>query len=252
MITTGRNNDNGNINDNYDMSSNIDKNESNVKDITNEHTDRRNFFRRILTTSAAAVVVTTACSNLADENTFMAKADETLAEYDNNMETKPSESNSNSVEAKDKSKDQSFDARYFIAGGGCASMSHGIATPFDVIKTKIQTQPEVYSDGFQKTALTIIEKDGPGGLLTGITPTIVGFGLEGAVKFGVYESLKPVCMALLATDEKTIPYLLASIGAGAVASTMLCPMERARIRMVTEEKKDGVSSSGLVSFDTFT
>lgn len=29
--------------------------------------------------------------------------------------------------------------RYFLAGGICASFSHGIAVPFDVVKTRLQT-----------------------------------------------------------------------------------------------------------------
>ena len=35
------------------------------------------------------------------------------------------------------------DVRYFIAGGGCAAFSHGIATPIDVVKTRMQADPEV-------------------------------------------------------------------------------------------------------------
>jgi Mitochondrial carrier protein len=38
------------------------------------------------------------------------------------------------------------DWRYFVAGGICAATSHGITTPLDVIKTKMQTNPEVQSD----------------------------------------------------------------------------------------------------------
>ena len=32
--------------------------------------------------------------------------------------------------------------RYFIAGGLCASLSHGVAVPFDVVKTRLQTSTE--------------------------------------------------------------------------------------------------------------
>ena len=95
----------------------------------------------------------------------------------------------------------------------------------------------MYNSGFVKTAKSLIQNEGIGSLSTGLVPTLVGFGLEGAVKFGVYESLKPVCMSLLQSNEKTLPYLLASIAAGAVASTMLCPMERARIRLVTVKQQ---------------
>jgi Mitochondrial carrier protein len=38
---------------------------------------------------------------------------------------------------------QNIDYRYFVAGGTCAAFSHGITTPIDVIKTKMQANPKV-------------------------------------------------------------------------------------------------------------
>lgn len=90
------------------------------------------------------------------------------------------------------------------------------------------------------------KKNGPGVLLSGLGPTIIGFGIEGGIKFGVYESLKPFFMMLLHTDSKTIPYLAASVGAGMVAAAMLCPMERTRIKMVTSEEKTGPVSTQYI------
>ena len=42
---------------------------------------------------------------------------------------------------------KAFDYRYFAAGGICAATSHGITTPIDVVKTKMQAQPEIYNKG---------------------------------------------------------------------------------------------------------
>lgn len=36
-----------------------------------------------------------------------------------------------------------IDYRFFVAGGTCAAFSHGITTPIDVVKTRIQANPEV-------------------------------------------------------------------------------------------------------------
>jgi hypothetical protein len=41
---------------------------------------------------------------------------------------------------------KNLDYRYFVAGGTCAAFSHGITTPIDVVKTKLQANPEVSSN----------------------------------------------------------------------------------------------------------
>ena len=38
---------------------------------------------------------------------------------------------------------KNMDYRYFVAGGTCAAFSHGITTPIDVVKTKLQANPQV-------------------------------------------------------------------------------------------------------------
>jgi solute carrier family 25 phosphate transporter 3 len=127
------------------------------------------------------------------------------------------------------------DPRYFLSGGICAAASHGVTTPIDVVKTRIQADPQTYKGGVTAVAAKILEDDGPSALLAGLGPTVIGYGLEGAAKFGLYESLKPEMARLLhMADSPAIPYLIASVVAGAVASLMLCPMEQTRIRLVTD------------------
>uniref|UniRef100_A0A6U3SQ47 Mitochondrial phosphate carrier protein n=1 Tax=Ditylum brightwellii TaxID=49249 RepID=A0A6U3SQ47_9STRA len=125
------------------------------------------------------------------------------------------------------------DYRYFLAGGLCAAASHGVTTPIDVVKTRIQADPLSYNKGFLD-AVTRISEEGGGALLRGLGPTVIGYGVEGAAKFGLYESLKPEVAKILSLDSPAIPYLIASIVAGATASIMLCPMEKARVRLVTD------------------
>eukprot|EP00546_Thalassionema_frauenfeldii_P019411 CAMPEP_0178901332 /NCGR_PEP_ID=MMETSP0786-20121207/3962_1 /TAXON_ID=186022 /ORGANISM="Thalassionema frauenfeldii, Strain CCMP 1798" /LENGTH=316 /DNA_ID=CAMNT_0020572419 /DNA_START=276 /DNA_END=1226 /DNA_ORIENTATION=- len=127
------------------------------------------------------------------------------------------------------------DFRYFISGGLCAATSHGITTPIDVVKTRVQAEPKVFQDGgLLESAQIIIEKDGLEALLGGLGPTVIGYGIEGAAKFGLYESLKQPFLSLLSSSSPTIPYFFASVLAGAAASLLLCPLERARIRTVTD------------------
>ncbi len=61
---------------------------------------------------------------------------------------------------------------------------------------------------------------------------MVGYGFEGALKFGFYETFKIIFKNV--TPYKVANFLLASVIAGAVASVVLCPMEEARIKMVGE------------------
>jgi len=51
-------------------------------------------------------------------------------------------------------------------------------------------------------------------------------------------------MTIFSTDDQTIPFLAASVCAGAIASLFLCPLERVRIKMVTDTQFDtGLFSS---------
>jgi len=105
-----------------------------------------------------------------------------------------------------------------------------LTTPLDVVKTRMQTSPEKYSKGALRAASDIVASEGVGALLTGLSPTVVGYGLEGTLKFGFYETFKVLLKN--ATPFPLANFLLASVVAGAVASVVLCPMEETRIKMV--------------------
>ena len=126
-----------------------------------------------------------------------------------------------------------IDWRFFLAGGLCAATSHGITTPIDVVKTRMQTDPAKYTQGVFQAAKDIVATEGPGFLLAGLAPTVVGYGIEGALKFGAYESFKKIFANL--TSSQVFNFLMASIIAGAIASIVLCPMEEARIKMVGDK-----------------
>lgn len=154
----------------------------------------------------------------------------------------------------------SVDYRYFVAGGTCAAISHGITTPIDVVKTRMQANPTKYRNLLPSTAL-IIKEEGASALVAGLGPTLVGYGIEGALKFGVYEVTKPLVvhifkeLGLSSTNsagagvastqpQGMVPFLIASIMAGAVASLVLVPMESTRIRMVTDPEFNNVGLWG--------
>jgi solute carrier family 25 phosphate transporter 3 len=82
--------------------------------------------------------------------------------------------------------------------------------------------------------LQICKQEGPGALLQGLGPTVIGYGVEGAMKFGVYEVCKPIFTSLLPDNKKGLAFVLSSFIAGAVAAVLLVPMESLRIKQVTD------------------
>lgn len=86
------------------------------------------------------------------------------------------------------------------------------------------------------------EEGGPATLLKGLGPTILGYGIEGAMKFGAYEVSKPVFKALLGEQRKVLAFMMASFLAGAIAAVLLVPMESLRIKQVTDPsyKEDNI------------
>ena len=95
----------------------------------------------------------------------------------------------------------------------------------------MQTDPEL-GTSVSGAARKIVDQDGVKALLSGLGPTCAGYGVEGALKFGCYEVLKPWCMQL--SSSRTLNYLMASVVAGAVASIVLCPAEEVRIKQVSD------------------
>ena len=158
--------------------------------------------------------------------------------------------------------------RYFLAGGLCASVSHAVTTPIDVVKTRQQVDEGDYvkgrtdrlpndvqgkgaidddpkhtrtqthhSYGVWKTCRVLVKSEGWSVLLRGLGPTTVGYVAEGALKFGTYEVLKPLALDIV--GSRAVAFLIAGAAAGAAAGLVLCPMEALRIRLVSEPSFGG-------------
>lgn len=61
-----------------------------------------------------------------------------------------------------------------ISGGAGCVLTHTVVIPLDVVKTRIQTDPEV-SGGLLQGAASIVEREGVEGLLLGAQATIAGY-----------------------------------------------------------------------------
>ncbi|CAN3372394.1 hypothetical protein DIURU_004150 [Diutina rugosa] len=138
-------------------------------------------------------------------------------------------------------------AKFALAGAIGCGFTHGAMTPIDVVKTKIQLEPTVYNKGMIGSFKQVIQNEGAGALLTGLGPTVLGYSLQGAFKFGGYEFFKKQCIEQLGLDKakqyKDGVYIFSSAAAEFFADIALCPLEATRIRLVSQPD----FADGLVS-----
>lgn len=130
---------------------------------------------------------------------------------------------------------------FYVASicGGVLScgLTHTAVTPLDIIKCNMQANPSKYrsiSSGFVK----IVNKHGVGALFTGWLPTLLGYSVQGAFKFGFYEFFKLLYSDMLgprmAEERRTLIYLAGSASAEFIADIALCPFEAVKVRVQTQ------------------
>ncbi|SCU79404.1 LAMI_0A08680g1_1 [Lachancea mirantina] len=129
-------------------------------------------------------------------------------------------------------------AKFALAGAiGCGT-THSAMVPIDVVKTRIQLEPTVYNRGMIASFKQIIAGEGPGALLTGFGPTLLGYSLQGSFKFGGYEVFKKLFIDTLGYDQAVNYKNSIYIGSAAIAEFFadiaLCPLEATRIRLVSQ------------------
>lgn len=136
---------------------------------------------------------------------------------------------------------EQFNLSYYVksavAGGICCSVTHAAVCPVDVVKTRIQLDPQKYKgvlSGFQ----TVIKEEGVKALTTGLGATAAGYFVQGWFKFGGVEFFKVKFAHSLgekkAWENRTSIYLAASAMAEFIADLFLCPLEAIRIRSVSD------------------
>ncbi|KAI1465577.1 mitochondrial phosphate carrier protein [Daldinia caldariorum] len=138
--------------------------------------------------------------------------------------------------------------KFFGAGALAATLTHGAATPIDVVKTRIQVDDSMKGLNMVRAARQIVAKEGASALLTGFGPTAVGYLVQGGGKFAGYEFFKKKFIDMAGSQEKatqrrTAIYLGASATAEFFADIALCPLEATRIRLVSQRG----FASGLTS-----
>ncbi|TST22542.1 Phosphate carrier protein, mitochondrial [Bagarius yarrelli] len=128
---------------------------------------------------------------------------------------------------------------YALCGfGGILScgLTHTAVVPLDLIKCRIQVNPDKYKSILNGFSVTLRE-DGFRGLGRGWAPTFLGYSMQGLCKFGFYELFKSLYNDLLGEENaylwRTSVYLVASASAEFFADVALAPMEACKVRIQT-------------------
>ncbi|KII86976.1 hypothetical protein PLICRDRAFT_55863 [Plicaturopsis crispa FD-325 SS-3] len=134
--------------------------------------------------------------------------------------------------------DASYYAKCMIGGSLACAFTHAGMTPVDVAKCNLQVNPVKYKSLGAGLSL-LVKEEGTTGILKGIGPTFVGYGLQGMFKYGLYEVFKDSYMNL-AGEEASEKYKSLIWGAGSAsaevfADVALCPFEMTKIKVQTSQ-----------------
>lgn len=84
---------------------------------------------------------------------------------------------------------------------------------------------------------TLLKEQGIKGFFTGWVPTLLGYSVQGACKFGFYEFFKKAYSDISGPENaakyKTLIYLAGSASAELIADIALCPFEAVKVRVQT-------------------
>lgn len=122
-----------------------------------------------------------------------------------------------------------------VAGAVSCSVTHSLLLPLDAVKTRLQSQYKP-SNPLPTTWRVVTDVAREGGLEALLWPTAMGYALQGAVKFGLYDHYKRRWAALLRIPTNSLgigSLLLCSAVAETAASVALCPLEAVKILMIS-------------------
>lgn len=124
---------------------------------------------------------------------------------------------------------EKFFAHCAVSGLLAGGASHALLTPIDVIKCNLQMRPAPLASHPASMAAL--------GLWRGWSPTLLGYSLHGAVKFGLYEEFKFLLQRNVGRDNarkyRDLLYITSSATAEFVACAVLSPFEALKVRLQT-------------------
>jgi len=133
-----------------------------------------------------------------------------------------------------------FSPSYYAAcaGGGVAAcgVTHMLVTPLDVVKCNMQATPGKYTS-VPSAFATVVREEGARGLVRGWVPTLLGYSVQGACKFGFYEYFKKTYADAAGPENaekyKSLIFLAGSASAEVIADVGLAPFEAVKVKVQT-------------------
>ena len=127
-----------------------------------------------------------------------------------------------------------------VGGALSCGVTHGLLTPIDLVKCDRQANPHLFQSGATSALRDLYRGSfaalgwgaGLRALFRGWAPTAVGYSLQGAFKFGLYEWYQQQLLGrmdpLAAVRYRDLVYIASSAAAELVADVALCPFEAAK------------------------
>ncbi|KAJ1565099.1 Cu/Pi carrier [Cladochytrium tenue] len=127
-------------------------------------------------------------------------------------------------------------SKCLLGGVLACGITHAAVTPLDVAKCNMQVDPAKYK-GLVSGLRTIIAEEGAIGVWKGVTPTFIGYSLQGAFKYGLYEIFKDQYSTMAGEENakkyKGLIWCLGSASAEFFADIALCPLEMVKVKVQT-------------------
>ncbi|KAJ2959353.1 hypothetical protein NQZ79_g5114 [Umbelopsis isabellina] len=118
----------------------------------------------------------------------------------------------------------------FYFGGVASCAAAMVSHPFDLAKVRLQTTTGAARSGMLKTMFTIVTKEGPIALYSGLSASLLRQATYSTVRFGVYDKLKS---AITTGNQKPgfVQMLVCSSIAGAMGGVCGNPGDVVNVRM---------------------
>eukprot|EP01111_Echinosteliopsis_oligospora_P005541 TRINITY_DN1893_c0_g1_i1.p1 TRINITY_DN1893_c0_g1~~TRINITY_DN1893_c0_g1_i1.p1 ORF type:complete len:320 (-),score=94.44 TRINITY_DN1893_c0_g1_i1:49-1008(-) len=132
--------------------------------------------------------------------------------------------------------DTSYYGKCMVGGVLACGLTHALITPLDVTKCNMQVNPGKFK-GLASGLRTIVAEEGAAAVWKGWFPTLVGYSLQGAFKYGLYEAFKDTYSNLLGEENaakyKALVWCAGSASAEVFADIALCPLEMIKVKVQT-------------------